>query len=77
MASRRLLERTLEATGYSAALAREDSQESQERLENLAELVAAAADFDAREESPSLAGFLDRAALVSETDGCVTTCRCC
>ena len=65
---RRLLERTLERTGYSAALAREDSQESQERLENLAELVAAAADYEQREESPSLAGFLDRAALVSETD---------
>ncbi len=65
---RGLLERTLERSGYSAALAREDSQESQERLENLAELVAAAADYDAREGSPSLAGFLDRAALVSETD---------
>ena len=65
---RRLLERTLERTGYSAALAREDSQESQERLENLAELVAAAADYEQREDAPSLAGFLDRAALVSETD---------
>jgi DNA helicase-2/ATP-dependent DNA helicase PcrA len=65
---RRLLERTLERSGYSAALAREDSQESQERLENLAELVAAAADYEQREPSPSLAGFLDRAALVSETD---------
>jgi DNA helicase-2/ATP-dependent DNA helicase PcrA len=65
---RRLLERTLERTGYSAALAREDSQESQERLENLAELVAAAADYELREDPASLAGFLDRAALVSETD---------
>ena len=43
---RRLIERTLEASGYSAALAREDSQESQERLENLAELIGAAADFE-------------------------------
>jgi len=65
---RRLLERTLERTGYTAALAREDSQESQDRLENLAELLAAAADYEARESVPSLAGFLDRAALVSETD---------
>ena len=65
---RRLLERTLERSGYSAALARDDSQESQERLENLAELVAAAAEYELREEAPSLAGFLDRAALVSETD---------
>jgi DNA helicase-2/ATP-dependent DNA helicase PcrA len=65
---RGLIERVLELSGYGAALAREDSQESQERLENLAELIAAAADYEAREEAPSLAGFLDRAALLSETD---------
>jgi DNA helicase-2/ATP-dependent DNA helicase PcrA len=65
---RRLIERILELSGYGAALAREDSQESQERLENLAELLAAAVDYEAREEAPSLAGFLDRAALLSETD---------
>jgi DNA helicase-2/ATP-dependent DNA helicase PcrA len=58
----------LEACGYGAALAREDSQESQDRLENLAELIGAAADFDAREPQAGLAGFLDRAALLSETD---------
>ena len=65
---RRLVERVLEATGYSAALAREDTRENQERLENLAELLGAAAEFDSREEEPTLAAFLDRAALVSETD---------
>jgi DNA helicase-2/ATP-dependent DNA helicase PcrA len=65
---RHLIERVLELSGYGAALAREDSQESQERLENLAELLAAAVDYETREEAPSLAGFLDRAALLSETD---------
>jgi DNA helicase-2/ATP-dependent DNA helicase PcrA len=68
---RSLLERALEVTGYAAVLAREDTQESQDRLENLAELLAAAADYEARAESegtPSLGGFLDRAALLSETD---------
>jgi DNA helicase-2/ATP-dependent DNA helicase PcrA len=65
---RGLMERVLELSGYGAALAREDSQESQDRLENLAELLAAAVDYEAREEAPTLAGFLDRAALVSETD---------
>ena len=60
---RGLIERVLELSGYGAALAREDSQESQDRLENLAELLAAAVDYEAREEAPSLAGFLDRAAL--------------
>jgi DNA helicase-2/ATP-dependent DNA helicase PcrA len=65
---RSLIERVLDLSGYGGALAREDSQESQERLENLAELLSAAADYEAREDSPSLAGFLDRAALLSETD---------
>jgi DNA helicase-2/ATP-dependent DNA helicase PcrA len=68
-ALRGLIERVLELSGYGAALAREDSQESQQRLENLAELITAAADYETREEVPSLAGFLDRAALLSETDG--------
>ena len=63
-----LITRVLETSGYSAALAQEDSQESQDRLENLAELVSAAADFDAREPEGGLAGFLDRTALVSEVD---------
>jgi DNA helicase-2/ATP-dependent DNA helicase PcrA len=65
---RRLVERVVELSGYGALLAREDSQESQDRLENLAELVAAAADFEAREPGAGLTGFLDRAALLSETD---------
>ena len=66
-----LLERTLDVTGYSAVLAREDTQESQDRLENLAELLTAAAEYEARgelEETPGLPGFLDRAALLSDTD---------
>jgi DNA helicase-2/ATP-dependent DNA helicase PcrA len=68
MRVKRLIERVLEATGYSAALARDDSQESQDRLENLAELLSAAADYEAREEAPDLTGFLDRAALISDAD---------
>jgi len=65
---RALVERVLELSGYGAMLAREDSQESQDRLENLAELIAAAADYEAREPAGGLPGFLDRAALLSETD---------
>jgi DNA helicase-2/ATP-dependent DNA helicase PcrA len=65
---RRLLERVLERTGYSAALAEDGSQESEDRLANLAELLSAAADYETREDAPSLAGFLDRAALLSDAD---------
>jgi DNA helicase II / ATP-dependent DNA helicase PcrA len=63
-----LLSGILEVTGYSAALAQEDSQESQDRLENLAELLSAAADYEARDEAPTLAGFLDQVSLLSDTD---------
>ena len=63
-----LLTRALEVTGYAAALAQEPTQESQDRLENLAELLSAAADYEARDEGPSLAGFLDRVSLLSDVD---------
>jgi DNA helicase-2/ATP-dependent DNA helicase PcrA len=63
-----LLSRVLEVSGYSAALAQEDSQESQDRLENLAELLSAASDYEAREEAPTLAGFLDQVSLLSDAD---------
>ncbi len=65
---RALLERTLAQTGYAAALAQEDSQESQDRLENLAELLSAAADYETRESVPTLAGFLDRTSLLADAD---------
>ena len=63
-----LIERTLSLSGYAAALAQDDSRESQDRLENLAELLSAAAEYDAREEQPTLAGFLDRVSLLSDVD---------
>jgi DNA helicase-2/ATP-dependent DNA helicase PcrA len=62
------LTRVLEATGYAAMLAEAESHESQDRLENLAELISAASDYDAREEEPTLVGFLDRISLISEAD---------
>jgi DNA helicase-2/ATP-dependent DNA helicase PcrA len=65
---RALLERILAASGYSASLAQEDSHESEERLANLAELLAAAADYEAREAAPTVPGFLDRVSLLSELD---------
>jgi DNA helicase-2/ATP-dependent DNA helicase PcrA len=63
-----LLQRTLELSGYAAALAQEDSQESQDRLENLAELLSAAAEHDARGAEGGLAGFLDGVSLLSDVD---------
>ena len=47
---------------------RRTAQESQDRLENLAELLSAAADYEARDEAPTLAGFLDQVSLLSDSD---------
>jgi DNA helicase-2/ATP-dependent DNA helicase PcrA len=63
-----LLTRVLEASGYSAALAQDDTQEAQDRLENLAELLSAAAEYEQRDDAPSLAGFLDQVSLLADTD---------
>jgi ATP-dependent DNA helicase UvrD/PcrA len=65
---RTLVERTLATTGYSAMLASEDSHEAQDRLENLAELISAAAEYDARQEAGSLSDFLDGVSLLSDID---------
>jgi DNA helicase-2/ATP-dependent DNA helicase PcrA len=68
LALKPLLSRILEVTGYASALADSDSAESQDRLENLAELLQAAADYQAQAEAPSLAGFLDQVSLLSDAD---------
>jgi DNA helicase-2/ATP-dependent DNA helicase PcrA len=65
---RGLLEQALQSTGYTAALAQEDTLESQGRLDNLAELLQAASDFELREEDPDLAGFLTGISLLSDVD---------
>jgi DNA helicase-2/ATP-dependent DNA helicase PcrA len=67
-----LLERTLEATGYRALLEKEDSAESDARLENLAELVGSMREYESEApetgEAPTLSGYLERVSLVSPTD---------
>jgi DNA helicase-2/ATP-dependent DNA helicase PcrA len=57
----------IEDTGYAAMLRAENSDEAESRLENLEELVNAAADYDKR-ESNGLRDFIDHAALTSDTD---------
>ena len=61
-----LLRLILERTGYAKALENEQSPEGESRLENLNELLNAAA--DSAERGESVAEFLDHAALVSESD---------
>ena len=63
-----IVETTLTESGYRAMLEAEDSIENQTRLDNLGELVSAAAEYERNEEEPTLSGFLELSALVSDID---------
>ena len=57
-----LIEAVAERTGYRALLEAEDTLEAHSRLENIAELAGAAADYESLDE------FLESVALVADTD---------
>ncbi len=58
----------LDTSGYREALKQERTPEAEARLENLEELVAAAEDYTVTQAEPTLAGFLDSIALMSDVD---------
>ena len=58
----------LDQSGYLADLREENSEEANERIENLMELVSAAREYETREAEASLGGFVDRLSLLSEAD---------
>ena len=62
------LKAVLADSGYEPALSKQGSEEAENRLSNLMELVAAAQDYELREEDHSLGGFVDRQSLLSEAD---------
>jgi DNA helicase II / ATP-dependent DNA helicase PcrA len=61
-----LLKFLVDRTGYIKLLEAEDTQEAFSRIENLRELVNAAA--DSRDRAETLDQFLDHAALIADTD---------
>jgi DNA helicase II / ATP-dependent DNA helicase PcrA len=63
-----IIEQVMEKSGYFEDLREEKSEEARERLENLAELVSAAREYELREPDASLGGFVDRLSLLSEAD---------
>jgi DNA helicase-2/ATP-dependent DNA helicase PcrA len=66
-----LLERVLERTGTIEALEAERTIEARGRIENLQELVGVARERRREAEDPSVAGFLQAVALVSDQDAIV------
>ncbi len=63
-----VLGKLLDQSGYLKDLRDQETEEAEGRLANLMELVSAARDYELRDPDPSLAGFVDRLALLSETD---------
>ncbi len=63
-----IVEITLNESGYMAMLEAEDSVENQTRIDNLNEFLSAAAEYERNDESPTLSGFLELSALVSDVD---------
>ncbi|MCW3065035.1 MAG: UvrD/REP helicase [Solirubrobacterales bacterium] len=63
-----LLEEVLRETGYLEALEAERTIEAQGRIENLAELVEVAREYDGTAESPTLGEFLQQIALIADAD---------
>ncbi len=65
----KLLEQLLEATGYLEALRAERTIEAQGRIENLAELVNGASEYDGDTAAEhTLAEYLQRVALIADAD---------
>ena len=63
-----LIQDILDVTGYTRELALEGTDEADERLENIDELLNKAASYDEEHEDGSLQGFLEEVALVADID---------
>lgn len=58
----------LDQSGYLKALREENSEEAESRIQNLAEFVSSAREYEERESDASIGGFVDRLSLLSEAD---------
>ena len=63
-----VIEGVLDAIGYEAYLEKVYPGEGLDRMDNVRALVSAAVEYERETDTPSLLGFLDRSALVSEAD---------
>ncbi|MCI6997879.1 MAG: DNA helicase PcrA [Eubacterium sp.] len=63
-----LLQKIIEETGYVEELKVENTEESKGRIENIDELISKAVSYEQETKHPSLSGFLEEIALVSDLD---------
>src|SRR5439155_15583336 len=58
----------LDRSGYLQDLREDRTEDAEGRIENLAELVSAAREYESREPEPTLGAFVDRLSLLSDVD---------
>jgi DNA helicase-2/ATP-dependent DNA helicase PcrA len=63
-----VIEGVLDAVGYEAYLEKSYPGEGADRMDNVRALVSAAIEYEREVDEPTLLGFLDRSALVSDAD---------
>ena len=63
-----LMETVVHRAGFEPYMEKADPGQGIERMENLRALISAAAEYAEEEDDPTLTGFLDRSALVSDAD---------
>jgi len=62
------ISKVLEETGYTAALAMENTPEAETRIENIKEFLSVADAYEKNTETPSLSDFLEGISLISDID---------
>lgn len=62
------VEKVMADSGYTAMLIAENTIESKTRIDNLGEFLSAVSEYEKSEEEPTLSGFLENAALISDLD---------
>ena len=65
---RELIQKVLAETGYTDALRAEKTEEAEDRLSNIDELLNKAAGYEKDNPVPTLSGFLEEVALIADID---------
>ena len=63
-----LAARIIEESGYAARFKEERSDEAQDRLDNLREMITALEEFERTSQEPTLSAFLEQVSLVSDLE---------
>lgn len=68
MSLKDFLEEIISSVEYEKEYENEDAEETAARMENVDELISKIADYEEKEEKPTLSGFLEEVALIADID---------